>query len=86
MQEPSNPHHSTGNAAAYLGNSERTLARWRSLREGPPYIRVGRKVRYLQSDLDEWLARHRVHPVREGRPVGCGGGAHQRPTSERHGR
>jgi hypothetical protein len=28
--------------------------------DGPPYIRVGRAIRYLRADLDRWLAAHRV--------------------------
>ncbi len=27
---------------------------------GPPFIKVGRSVRYLRADLDAWLAQHRV--------------------------
>ena len=88
MHELSNPHpNSTPEAAVYLGNSARTLARWRSLGLGPSYIRVGGKVRYLRRDLDEWLARHRIHPVREELPAECGGGPHQRiPPASRRGR
>ena len=45
--------------AAYLGGSKplstRTLARWRSEETGPPYCRIGRMVRYRQSDLDKFL-------------------------------
>lgn len=33
----------------------RTLYAWRSLRQGPPSFRVGRYVRYRQSDLTEWI-------------------------------
>jgi predicted DNA-binding transcriptional regulator AlpA len=29
----------------------------------PPYIQVGRNVRYLRSDLDAWLAARRVIPA-----------------------
>ena len=27
---------------------------------GPPYVRVGRTIRYLIRDLDAWLDQHRV--------------------------
>ena len=27
---------------------------------GPPYIKVGRSVRYLVTDLETWLAEHRT--------------------------
>lgn len=33
-----------------------TLSRWRSQREGPAYLRMGRHVRYRASDIREWLA------------------------------
>ena len=43
-------------AAEYLGLSEKTLNNWRSTRsDGPPYLKVGASVVYLQSDLDAWL-------------------------------
>jgi excisionase family DNA binding protein len=43
-------------AAAYLGLAEGTLAVWRSSgRYQIPFLKIGSKVRYRQSDLDEWL-------------------------------
>lgn len=46
-------------AAAYLRMSVRSLAR-RSLGfDGPPLVRLGRRVFYLRSDLDRWLAQRR---------------------------
>ena len=51
----------TANAAAYLDMKPGTLEIWRSTkREGPPYIKVGRSVKYRRSDLDAWLDR-RTH-------------------------
>jgi predicted DNA-binding transcriptional regulator AlpA len=38
----------------------RTLELWRWKRTGPPYILVGRRVRYRRSDLEAWLAKRRV--------------------------
>jgi len=43
-------------AARYLACKELTLARWRTHRKGPAYVRVGRRPYYLQSALDEWIA------------------------------
>lgn len=37
-----------------------TLERWRRLKEGPAYIKVGRQVRYRQSDVDRWLEERTV--------------------------
>ena len=65
LQQPPDYLGSTIDAAGYAGVSPRTLIRWRGLRVGPAYIRVGHKVRYQKQDLDDWLTRHRVQPVRE---------------------
>ena len=51
-------------AGRYLGGddkpiSPRTLQRMRQDGSGPAFIKVGRLVRYRQSDLDSWLADHR---------------------------
>jgi hypothetical protein len=27
---------------------------------GPNFIKIGRSIRYLKDDLDEWLLRHRI--------------------------
>lgn len=48
-------------AAAYLGVTPRTLEVWRcTKRHAIPYIKVGRLVKYRQSDLDNWLAAQTV--------------------------
>lgn len=41
--------------SALLSIPTATLANWRSNSVGPPYLRVGRHVRYRQCDLDEWI-------------------------------
>ncbi len=49
----------TREAADYFGGapSEATLNTWRcTKRGGPPYIRIGRLIRYRKEDLDRWLA------------------------------
>ncbi|TVQ80576.1 MAG: DNA-binding protein [Bradymonadales bacterium] len=28
----------------------------------PPYIKIGRSIRYFKADLDQWLRRQRVAP------------------------
>ena len=46
----------TGQAAAYLAVSQNTLEIWRcTKRYAIPYVKIGRKVRYRRTDLDEWL-------------------------------
>lgn len=43
--------------AEYLGVPVSTLAYWASYRpdDGPPFIKVGRRVRYRWADVDAWL-------------------------------
>ncbi len=56
---------STREGAEYVGNSERAWIRWRGQGKGPPYVRVGGQIRYRKRDIDAWLSKHRVVPVRE---------------------
>ena len=52
-------------AARYIGMSRSFLARSRMEGErehrtpGPHFIKIGRSVRYLRGDLDQWLLQHR---------------------------
>jgi excisionase family DNA binding protein len=41
--------------ALYLGVPRATVYRWRSRREGPCGIRVGRHVRYRLEEVERWL-------------------------------
>jgi excisionase family DNA binding protein len=45
-----------------LGVPVGTLANWRSARTGPPFVKVGRHVRYRTGDVDEWIAARVVEP------------------------
>lgn len=45
-----------------LGVPVGTLANWRSARTGPPFVKVGRHVRYRTGDVDEWVAARVVEP------------------------
>lgn len=47
-------------AAEYIGVSTPTLASWATRGGGPPYIKLGTKVIYMQSDLDSWLSARRA--------------------------
>jgi predicted DNA-binding transcriptional regulator AlpA len=50
-------------ASAYIGMSVPWLRLSRSKAAkgaGPPYIKIGRAVRYDIRDLDEWLAERRI--------------------------
>ncbi len=50
-------------AGPYIGKPPKTLAQWRYLGKGPAYHKVGGSIRYLQADLDAFLAEHRVDPA-----------------------
>ena len=50
---------------ALLGNREK-LAQWRHKGVGPAYYKIGRKVVYRGSDLNDWLATNQVDPSGEG--------------------
>jgi len=41
--------------AETLGVPVRTLEAWRYRREGPPYVKVGRRIRYRSVDLENWI-------------------------------
>jgi predicted DNA-binding transcriptional regulator AlpA len=53
-------------AAEYIGMSSSFLRQSRcngdrrNYTSGPSYIKVGRAIRYLKSDLDEWLDQQKV--------------------------
>lgn len=46
--------------ARWLGIRRCTLEKARSTRLGdfPPYVRIGRAVRYRPADVEAWLAQH----------------------------
>ncbi len=44
-----------GGAAEVLDVSPRTLDRWHVLRIGPPRIKIGGRVRYRLTAIQEWL-------------------------------
>ena len=43
-------------ASAYLGVKHRTLQKWRQVGGGPRFRKLGSLVRYLESDLDAFVA------------------------------
>jgi hypothetical protein len=46
-------------AAARLGLKVATLRAWRHRSKGPAFVRLGRAIRYLATDLDEFLRANR---------------------------
>lgn len=68
--QPHNPDPLLNETAAgiYIGGednpiSERTLQRWRFERTGPPYIKIGRLIRYRKSALDAFLNAGEQQPA-----------------------
>lgn len=53
-------------AASVLGFTRQHLAKLRCEQRGPAYLKIGRSVRYLRSDLDSWLQRFRVTTFESG--------------------
>ena len=52
-------------AAKYLGLSTSTLNKLRCSGGGPPFLKLGRAVRYYPDDLKEWLDSRRVRSTSE---------------------
>ena len=52
-------------AARLLGISPWALRQWRVRRQGPAYVKLGRTVRYRQSDLLEFIAAGERRPTRD---------------------
>jgi len=59
-------------ASAELGCSAAALLKFRSERRGPPYVKVGRLVRYRRRDLVRWVRAQRVLPEQTTRTKGAG--------------
>ena len=49
-------------AATYVGLKPSTMRKRRREGKGPPYIKIGRLVRYRQRDLEEFLEQHLQKP------------------------
>ena len=49
-------------AAARLDLQEQTLAAWASRDYGPPFVKLGRAVRYPADELEAWLLTQIVRP------------------------
>ena len=49
----------TPDAAAYLDLQKATLETWRCLGRGPPFVKMGRLVKYRVADLDAYIESRR---------------------------
>ena len=45
----------TKEAATYLNVAESTLEAWRCRGGGPPFLKLGKIVRYREADLDDFI-------------------------------
>ena len=61
-EAPANHPLTEAQAAVRLGLKVPTLRAWRHQGRGPAYVRLGRAVRYLAADLEEFLASNRHTP------------------------
>jgi predicted DNA-binding transcriptional regulator AlpA len=55
----------TQGAATRIGLSAATLEKKRVYGDGPPFIKMGRSVRYRLSDLEAWIAARVVNSTSE---------------------
>ncbi len=62
---PRVPRHLTQHElAGHWGISERTLERWRWLRQGPAFLKIGGRVAYRMEDILSFESAQRRAPVR----------------------
>ena len=54
----------TDELAEYLSRPKTTLYGWRYRGEGPPAIRMGKSLRYRESDVVAWLDRLAIESTR----------------------
>ena len=59
----------TEQTASQLGLAARTLANWRAAGQGPPFAKVGRRVRYSQSALNRFMSDATANMTTEERDV-----------------
>jgi hypothetical protein len=50
-------------AAKIVGKAVQSLRNDRHLCKGLPYIKMGKSVRYLIADINEYLLAHRIEPL-----------------------
>ena len=60
----------TPEAAKYIGSTPGTMENWRYVGGGPRYAKLGRRVTYRRTWLDDWLERRAVTSTAEARRNG----------------
>ena len=56
-----------GELAAETDKSVRLLQKWRQLRVGPPWTKLGKQVIYRRAAVNDWLRSLEQQPVRNRR-------------------
>lgn len=64
-----------GEVSERTGLAVSTLAKMRVRGDGPLYLKVGARVRYIEAELEEWLA---MKPVHRSTATYCGNAARTR--------
>lgn len=63
------PTHDESELAARFRISVKTVQSWRQTNRGPAYLKVGRLVRYRESDIQDWLDKQtRTNTTQKARP------------------
>jgi excisionase family DNA binding protein len=65
------PYLTAKQAADYLNVTENALAKLRLAGGGPPFVRLGRRIRYGQGAIDSWIhsRTYTTLPPKSGPPV-----------------
>jgi len=50
-------------AAELLSITKGTMRQWRLRKKGPAFIKMGKAVRYLKSDIEEFIQKKRITNV-----------------------
>jgi hypothetical protein len=62
MSDPKGELHEDKAAAKILGVKPSTMTMWRFQKRGPAYVKIGRRVYYFDSDLQEYILAQRRDP------------------------
>ena len=54
--------------AEYLGMTEPALSQMATRKQGPPFVRFGRSIRYRRDDVLRWLDSRMVDPAEQAAP------------------
>lgn len=63
LREPAREYMDTERAADFVGLSTQQLELWRTQRQGPRFVKVGRAVRYAVADLRDFMSKLVVEPL-----------------------